>query len=51
MGIYIIPCLNTSQENQGVMELGIYDLRTVQINHHLHERDLVVSGFARIVKR
>jgi hypothetical protein len=22
-----------------------YDLRTVQINHHVHERYLVVSGF------
>jgi len=46
MGIYIIPCLNTPQENQGVMELGIYDLRTVQINHHLYEPYLVVSVFA-----
>jgi hypothetical protein len=46
MRIYVIPYLNTSQENQGVVELGIYDLRTVQINHHLYEPYLVVSVFA-----
>ena len=46
MCIHIIPYLNTSQENQGVTDLGIYDLRTLQINHHLYEPYLVVSGFA-----
>lgn len=46
MYIHIIPYLNTSQENQGVTDLGIYDLRTLQINHHLYEPYLVVSGFA-----